>query len=335
MRQTGGRESQTAARSKSPVFVLGCPRSGTTVLYHMLLSAGGFAVYRAESQFFNLLSPRFGGLRSVSSREEWLRSWEKSKLFKVSGLGFEEVRDKLLKNCRNPGDCLRIFMEEVAHQQGVERWADCTPDHLLYIREIKRQIPNALILHIVRDGRDVALSYAQQGWSHPLPWDRKQQLGVAALYWSWVIDRGREQARNLGDDYFEVRYEDLVGNPRQVLNQLSDFIDQELDYQHIQEVGIGSVSAPNSSFGQDGAGNFNPVGRWKTKLADPQVAMLESLIGDRLQELGYTLSLNSKIGARARYMRQIYPQLFATKLWLKDHTPLGRFTDIGPMKMSE
>jgi LPS sulfotransferase NodH len=335
MNQNGGRRSQTTARSKSPVFVVGCPRSGTTVLYHMLLSAGGFAVYRAESQFFNLLSPRFGGLRSVSSREEWLRTWGKSKLFKVSGLDFEALRDRLLKDCRNPGDCLRIFMEEIARQQSVERWADCTPDHLLYIQEIKRQIPNALILHIIRDGRDVALSYEQQGWSHPLPWDGRQRLGVAALYWSWVIDRGREQARDLGDDYFEVGYEDLVGNPRELLHQISAFIGQDLDYEHIQKVGIGSVSAPNTSFGQDAAGKFNPVGRWKTKLPVPQVAMLESLIGDRLQELGYELSQGASRGIRSRYMRQMYRQLFNTKLWLKHHTPLGRFTDTGPMEISE
>jgi hypothetical protein len=219
--------------------------------------------------------------------------------------------------------------------QGVERWADCTPDHLHYIREIKRQIPNALVVHIIRDGRDVALSYARQGWSHPLPWDRTQRLGVAALYWSWVVDQGRKNGRDLGEDYLEVRYEDLVGNPREVLNQLSGFIDQDLDYEHIQKVGIGSVSAPNTSFGQDAGGNFNPVGRWKTKLQAPQVAMLESLMGDRLQELGYALSQNLNISARARYMRHVYPQLFATKLWLKDHTPLGRFTDTGPMEISE
>jgi hypothetical protein len=49
-------------RNDAPVFVVGCPRSGTTVLYHMLLSAGGFAVYRSESNVFNLLVTRFGGM---------------------------------------------------------------------------------------------------------------------------------------------------------------------------------------------------------------------------------------------------------------------------------
>src|SRR5713226_65909 len=71
--------------TKAPVFVLGCPRSGTTVLYHMLLSAGGFAVYRAESNVFNLLVPRFGDLRSEKNRRRLLDYWLRSKLFHVSG----------------------------------------------------------------------------------------------------------------------------------------------------------------------------------------------------------------------------------------------------------
>lgn len=333
--RTGVHQPGGSRRSKAPVFVLGCPRSGTTVLYHMLLSAGGFAVYRAESNIFNLLSPRFGGLRSRSSREKCLRAWMQSKLFRVSGLTSEEIHDKLVDNCRSAGDCLRIFMEELARKQGVERWADCTPDHLLYVREIKREIPEALVIHIIRDGRDVALSFARQGWSHPLPWDRDQRLGVAALYWSWIVGEGRKHGFALGEDYLEVRYENVVENPRELLKQVSGFIDQDLDYNRIQQVGIGSVSAPNTSFGADVDG-FNPVGRWRNKISAPQLGMLESLIGDRLQELGYELSHKSeRPSLRVRYMQGFYPKLFASKLWLKNHTPLGRFTDVGPMEVTE
>src|SRR5262249_54293475 len=158
----------------------------------------------------NLLTPRFGGLRSPSSRAKWLQGWQRSKLFQVSGLDLQEIHSQLLNECKNPGDCLRVYMEAIARQQGVERWADCTPDHLLYLREIKRQIPAALVIHIIRDGRDVALSFAQQGWSHPLPWDRNQKLGVAALYWSWIVQQGRRYGRDLQGDYVEVHYEDLV-----------------------------------------------------------------------------------------------------------------------------
>ena len=187
-------------RSKAPVFVLGCPRSGTTVLYHMLLSAGNFAVYRAESNVFSVLQPRFGDLRLERNRRELLQYWLKSKLFQVSGLDASAIRDKILRDSHGAGDFLRIVMEETARVQGVERWADSTPDHLLYMREIKREIPDALFVHIIRDGRDVALSYAKQGWAYPFPWDRNQQLAVAGLYWEWIVRKGRKFGRELGRD---------------------------------------------------------------------------------------------------------------------------------------
>src|SRR5437667_11245842 len=117
------RNASTMVRSKAPVFVLGCPRSGTTVLYHMLLSAGNVALYRAESNVFSVLQPRFGNLRSESNRRELLRYWLKSKLFQVSGLDASTIQDKILRDCNGAGDFLRIVMEESARAQGVERWA--------------------------------------------------------------------------------------------------------------------------------------------------------------------------------------------------------------------
>ncbi len=65
----------TYSRSTAPVFVVGSPRSGTTLLYHMLLSAGGFARYRAETHVFNTLAPRFGHLRRERDVAEALRTW--------------------------------------------------------------------------------------------------------------------------------------------------------------------------------------------------------------------------------------------------------------------
>ena len=165
-------------RKTAPVFVLGYPRSGTTVLYHMLLSAGNFAVYRAESNVFNQLVPRFRGMRSSADRKELLDVWLRSKLFRVSGLDAREISARIMRDCRSGGDFLRILMQETARQQAVARWADCTPEHILYMEQIKREIPDALFIHIIRDGRDVALSYAKQGWSFPLPWDRHDRLGL-------------------------------------------------------------------------------------------------------------------------------------------------------------
>ncbi|HVI09031.1 MAG TPA: sulfotransferase [Candidatus Binatia bacterium] len=320
--------SSCSSRRTAPVFVLGCPRSGTTVLYHMILSAGDFAVYRAESNVFNLLGPRFGGMKSSSDRKQLMETWRQSVLFRVSGLDGSAIENRILQECRSEGDFLRILMQSIASAQGVARWADCTPEHLLYMEEIKKQLPDALFIHIIRDGRDVALSYARQGWVHPLPWDRGRELEIAGLYWEWLVRKGREQGARLGADYCEVRYERLVAEPQEVLSNLGAFIAHDLDYQKIQSAGIGSVSRPNSSFGGDGEGTFNPVGRWKTKMSAGEIAAFENLVGDFLNELDYPLASGSvRSGSlHAARLKATYMSLFEAKHWAKTHTPLGRRT---------
>jgi len=327
-------QTPTAARSKAPVFVLGCPRSGTTVLYHMLLSAGNFAVYRAESNVFSVLQPHFGDLSSESNRRNLLGLWLKSRLFQSTGLDAADISEKILRDCGSAGDFLRIVMEETARHQNVERWADCTPDHLLYIPEIKRQIPNALVVHIIRDGRDVALSYVKQGWAYPFPWDRKEHLSVAGLFWEWIVNRGREHGRALGADYYELHYEDLVEKPRETLRTLGDFVGQELDYDKIQQVGIGSVSAPNTSFAPDAGGTFNPVGRWEKNMTQGQLSDFESLTGTFLHQLGYPLSAEPRHDFRSTRLRSTYLPWFAARHWLKSRTPLGRFAKLERMEIA-
>jgi hypothetical protein len=324
-----------ADRKRAPVFVLGCPRSGTTLLYHMLLSAGDFAVYRTESNVFNLLSPRFGGMRSDADRQALMDVWLRSKLFRVSGLDAGKITAKIMTECRSGGDFLRIVMEEVARMQGVDRWADCTPDHLLYMEEIKRQIPNALFIHIIRDGRDVALSYVKQGWSYPLPWDQDEGLGVAGLYWEWIVRKGRRQGRNLGADYQEVRFEELITKPQETLSRLGLFIDHDLDYERIQRVGIGSISEPNTSFAGKSEEPFNPVARWRTKMSPQQIASFEVLVGDFLQELGYAPMLENRhrSSPRAARMRGSYLTMFEVKHWIRVNAPLGRFVRLGVIEI--
>jgi len=314
----------TTSKSNRPVFVLGSPRSGTTLLYHMILSAGNFAVYRTESNVFNLLSPRFGDLSVRANREALMKVWLGSKLYTRSGLERDAIEKKVLEECNGAGSFLRIVMGEMARQQGVERWADCTPDHLLYLNEIKQSIPDALVIHILRDGRDVALSLDKQRWIRPFPWDRKQSLLVAGFYWEWIVNQGRRKGKALGADYREVHFEELIQNPHHTLKKLGEFIGHDLNYDRILEVGIGSVRDPNTSFGP---GNFNPVGRWRSQFPGDQLVVFEDLLGGTLESLGYGLSgeHGTHAGFGLKALRRAYEALFGSKIWLKKRTPMGRW----------
>lgn len=293
----------------------------------MLLSAGNFAVYRVESNVINLLEPRFGDLSVGRNKKRLLEAWYNSRLFTLSGLDKNEIAAKVMADCRNGGDFLRIIMSEMAGKQGVQRWADSTPEHLLHLHRIKQTIPDAIVIHIIRDGRDVALSTDKLGYIRKLPWDRTPSTMVAALYWEWMVNKGRRDGQSLGEDYTEVHFEELVSQPRETLAKLSRFVAQDLDYDRIRQAGVGSVSAPNSSFADAASGEFNPTGRWRSAYSAQDLAMLEGLIGSTLQENGYAVSNNemeSLKSDRLRRMRAMYHFYFDAKLYLKANTPLGQ-----------
>jgi len=322
-------------RAKAPVFIVGCTRSGSTFLYDTILSSGNFAVYRADSDVFNRIAPVYGDrrLRSKANRAKLMNMWLQSDHFKRTGLNAEEVRAEILTDCRNAGDFLRIIMDRTAQNQGVERWADSTNAYLLHMPRIKATIPNALFIHNIRDGRDVATSLNHLGWPFELrcPWDRDHGLLVSALYWEWFVRKGREYGRRLGADYLEVRYEDLVRQPRETLKVLSAFMHHDLNYERIQQNCIGTVRTPNSSFsGATKRDTFKPIGRWKG-LEGVEAERMEALLAPLLQELGYDVNRSAKLDFTALRMRAFYrvyrelKQVFKRSLFSRFVTCMDRF----------
>jgi len=338
-KRKAGDGAEPTSRKTAPVFVLGCGRSGTKLLYHMLLSSGGFAVYHSESNAFNLLGLRFGNLSRRGNRQRLLNVWFRSMLFERSGLTREEIEPRVLNECRNTGDFLRILMETIARKQGKGRWAESTPLHMLYLPTVKKLIPDALIVHIIRDGRDVAVSLNKIKWIRPFFWDRQRSLIVAGIFWKWNVGNGRKYGREMGPDYLEVHYEDLVNKPQQTLAQLSGFIEQDLDHDRIRGEALGSVQSPNSSFRSDSAQkDLSPVGRWRKLVAPAELAQLESVLGDLLEQVGYKCESSPKKTTptlAVRLMSVLYPAFWDLKLWLKSSTPLARIADIQRMGVRE
>jgi len=312
---------------KPPIFIVGCPRSGTSYLYHLLLSAGGFAEFRTQMNVFDVLEPIFGDLRMPKSKKRLLDQWLSSKAFDVSGLTTAQVEQAVAQSS-NGSDFLRFIMEAVACNQRVDRWVDSTPTNIPHIPRIKKDFPDALFVHIIRDPRDVALSLDKRGWTRPLPWDGEQRLVAAGLYWEWIVRKGRKLGANLGKDYVEVRYEDLVNDPADALQKLEGFLSHPLNYAHIRETSVGSVKNPLTSFKEDlKQGRFTPVGRWKDKFPARQLFLMESAIGEYMQELGYPLSATAAETKRPKMTvkRLEYRLFYDFKQWAKIHTPLSRW----------
>jgi len=320
---------ERARAGARPVFIVGCPRSGTTLLYHMILSSGDFAVFLRESSAFCFLGLKFPNLESVRERKGLLDYWLSTPWSAGSGLKRGDIEARILEECRNIGDFLRIVMEAICRKQGVSRWAEKSPLHALYIPEIKQFIPGALVVHIIRDGRDVALSLANFGRTRPFPWDGSNNVSAFGVYWKWMVRKARTSGRRLGQDYYEMHYEDLVQNPKDTLAALGRFIDHELDHDRILQTGIGSVSHPESSFkGATTPGDFKPVDRWRQKYLSEELGQFESLVGDCLEEFGYTLA--SDPSERRQSLSTVASRVFYTSQieslhWLKGRKALRHF----------
>jgi hypothetical protein len=306
--------------------VVGCPRSGTTWLSHLLASSGHFANYRAETHFYDLFVPRFGSPERRGARERLARAWLSSEYHRRTGVLASKILPELLTKGVTAGAFLEIIMRSTAEAQGVGNWSEATPGHALFMRQIADELPHAKFIHVIRDGRDVALSLARQNWTRSLPWDREYPSVVASWVWRRTVRAASSAGAELDDRYQEVRFEDLVGDLEGELGRIGDYLNVSLDLQRIERRGVGSATRPNTSFSN--APDFDPLDRWKTLCSPDELANLEAGVGDTLQALGYVLGAASgptMPGLALR--RRAFEMILDTKHFLKTRTRLGAFVD--------
>jgi hypothetical protein len=321
----------------SGIFIVGCPRSGTSFLYHLLLAAGGFTEFPTQMNVYDVLEPIYGNLRIARNKKTMFAEWVQSKAFLASGLDAASLEEKVMAECVDGSSFLRIVMEAVAEKQHVPYWIDSTPTNAPHMLRIAKDLPDALFIHIIRDPRDVVLSLAKRGWARPLPWDRKRrQLLAAGLYWKWIVRKTRKLGAALGARYTEVRYEDLINDPRESLKRIGDFLGSPIDYEQVRQ-NMGSVGKL-TSFPEEA--NFAPAGRWQKKFPAEQLPRFEAAIGDLMEALGYELSSKApstdakahaadgsrRGGGLTGFFRLEYTVFYEFKQWAKIHTPLTRWT---------
>jgi len=212
--------SAVADRPPFP-FVVGCDRSGTTLVRALLDSHPDLAV-PAESYFPLMLLrertrfERAGGgvdLDALLDALQPLVRWQRWQL------PDEEVRGAA--RAAPPADvpdAIRVLYRAFARHHGKVRYADKTPKFVFAIEPLAAAFPEAMFVHVVRDGRDIALSRADAGW-------RLRNIGTEALRWVTHVERGRRAGEQLAPGrYVELRYEDLVADPERTARWLCEVV---------------------------------------------------------------------------------------------------------------
>ena len=298
-RQSRSRRASARGAERSPApFVVGVNRSGTTLL-RMMLDAHPDLTIPPETHFVPELIAAAEAkdpapealLATITGQREW------------GDFGLDE--DELLERFRaieplNAGDALRAFYSAYAERAGKPRWGEKTPIYVKSMRKIERALPEARFVHVIRDGRDVALSIRDRAVKeHPI--DR------IAERWVRRISRAREQARHLAH-YEEIRYENLILDTRPTLERVCELFelpwdDALLDYhersadrleemkRELPDDGKRTTLSVERRMATHARTTEEPdprrASRWRESMDRSDRAQFESIAGPLLVELGY------------------------------------------------
>lgn len=271
----------------APVFVVGCDRSGTTLLRLMLNQHSRIAMPPSESYFITHLLERrhlYGDLGDDGNLELLYCDLIGNDRYKMWQIDDEKVRRRMFGSLRSFPQLLRIPFELYMEREGKVRWGDKTPKHVQYLPCLDALFPDARFVHIVRDGRDVAASLKS------VPWFRGDVVD-AANFWKRKVEAGRRGGKALGARYFEVDYEDLVRSPEETLRNLCQYIGEEFESEMLDYYKTADKYIPKSSMGWHRLAT-HPVsaersGRWRRDLARSEIELFELVAGETLEAFGY------------------------------------------------
>jgi len=276
-----------------PFFIVGSPRSGTTLLRFMLASHPRLWV-PAETGFVPFL--RVSPDRTLSPADTARVCRRVGRLNRGwSGIALATsaaVRDQL--NLRL-GDLLDTLYRCRMADSAAVRWGDKTPGYILHLPLIARIFPSAQFIHLIRDGRDVTLS-AMAKWRHRFP----ERLYMDGHYlirsWARAVRRGQAAGADLGPNrYFELRYEDLAEDPESTLVRTCAFLGEDFhtDMLHHETLARRVVSLAGHGEVSDPVSNTR-IGRWRTKMTPFHLWAAERVAGTMLEELGYELTATGR-----------------------------------------
>jgi hypothetical protein len=272
-------------------FFVGRGRSGTTLLRSMFDSHPEMAI-PYESHF----PVAMGMSRSIYEKadgfdtEQFLADLFAHFAFKRWGIPEDEVRNTFLETENSQltlADALRLTYRTYARHHGKERYGEKTPGFVVCIPLLAALFPESRFIHVIRDGRNVALSYLDGGWG-------PKNLVEAAMYWKRFVQKGRRDGQQLGSQrYTEVRYEHLVEDPETELRRLCSFIGLDLNDQMMRYFDRRDV-VPSRLVPRLEAAHQNllkpptpGLRDWRRQLSSKDAALFDVVAGDLLQELGY------------------------------------------------
>lgn len=281
--------------NREPLFILGNPRSGTSLL-RSLLNAHPDLCIPPECGFLLWLYPHWKDAQwTAQNRHAFAASVHASRKFET----WDIEQDELVKalNCQDIGsyaDAASCIYQAYASTRGHADsiWGDKNNYYIAHVARLKQIFPGARFVHIVRDVRDVACSYRELGHKTITSiYQPSLESNCAAIAEEWRSNNESAQLHLLGTDHIRIRYEDLVTQTEKTINSVFDLlcIDQlegttpDLHVANLDEP-IEFLQWKSKLKGPVDAGS---VGRFKRDLAPEAIQEIEVIAGSLLTEYGY------------------------------------------------
>ncbi len=280
----------------APVFIVACPRSGTTKLASLLNKHSAVAS-ATETHFFNHVSRLscFADSGDLSlepaNLSQFFAEPRVQDYLQVSNLSQSELAAAFLTVAEAKSitkkQVFDIMVSEFLKAKSKTIFCEKTPQHLQNVNEIHLLYPDARFIHLIRDGRDVVSSLIKMPWRPP-------GLINNARFWQRYIKLGEAATRALpADRFLTVRYEDLLMEPESTLKTICAFIG--IGY----EPGIVSSSSTEPIFANweaewkhkaSQAIDTSRIGAWREELTPDAAAILNGFLSPTIKKLGYTVS---------------------------------------------
>jgi len=263
--------------------VLGVRRSGTTLLRVILDRSSELAI-PDESYIVPQLARRHPSPVDPAAFAEELRRQPR---IAELGISVGEVEGRLRPGMTS-GEAIGAVFETYAAAHGKQRWGDKTPLYMQHLPLLERLFPDALYVHLIRDGRDAAVSFlampagiVTRTWAHP-----RDPAGFACQ-WRTEIEAAQALGRRLGPGrYLEARYERLAAEPEATAREICAFLSLSFDPAMIDYAGtVDLTGKPHQTrLTQPPTAG---VRDWRTEMAPDDVEAFEEVAGDVLARLGY------------------------------------------------
>lgn len=286
-----------------PIFIVGMPRSGTTLLT-AILSAHPRIAISPESHFLTYWVPNYRHL-NLESSEDFQQFWQllsQSKRFSYFDIDAEKtLATILLKGEPSYANIFAGWMETYAMRHHKARWGEKTPLHYQHLEQLLTWFPQAQVIWMLRDPRAVTASLLKMTWAsnyvhvHAEQWQQSTQL--------------YEQTWQTDSRVMLVQYEHLVQQPGQTLAGLFQFLGEDYPKDLLAQRSFESMSVSNregwalSHFNQVlKPVETNAIHRWQQELWPAHVAIVNSLTNRLQQRYGYNSTPDSNLSLQAKIL---------------------------------